>query len=479
MKLIGNDMSTLTNWLLVVAYGISCVAGGILFVEYDVLDQNFAIVASGLAFVLTAQFHVIVNRGRERKQLGREITYLRKANTIISEEVERLGDHLTEFKEETSEKSDHQTRQLVSEVRVLESLLKQMAENWQKKARTAALEALEDKLAAERGTSARAVEIGGPANKLIDSLHGALDGAERDKALRDAEGEGESHFVDKMSEKELLSVIRGSLEENRVDLYLQPIVTLPQRKVMFYEALSRLRSDQGDLIMPAHYLKVAEPAGLMSIIDNLLLFRCVQMVRRLTEVNKNVSVICNISCNSLMDREFFPQFLEFISYNRDLTSHLIFEFGQESVESTDAVVRSNLDRLGDIGFRFSMDKVTALDLDLPDLRQRNVRFIKVPVDALISATEKSDGVIHPSDFKELLSRFGIDLIAERVENEKQAIEVIDVDVELGQGFLFGRPAPLEEVEARIGASETRGVTEDDPKWKPIAYLEQHRQVVGG
>ena len=67
--------------------------------------------------------------------------------------------------------------------------------------------------------------------------------------------------------------IRASLEENRVDLYLQPIVSLPQRKLRYYEALSRLRAEDGSVIMPAQYIKVAAPAGLMSVVDNLLLFR--------------------------------------------------------------------------------------------------------------------------------------------------------------------------------------------------------------
>ena len=89
-------------------------------------------------------------------------------------------------------------------------------------------------------------------------------------------------YLDSLGESELLETIRASLEENRVDLYLQPIVSLPQRKLRFYEALSRLRAEDGSVIMPAQYIKVAAPAGLMSVVDNLLLFRCVQIVRRLT-----------------------------------------------------------------------------------------------------------------------------------------------------------------------------------------------------
>ena len=47
------------------------------------------------------------------------------------------------------------------------------------------------------------------------------------------------------NKNELLETIRASLEENRVDLYLQPTVSLPQRKLRYYDALSRLRDAGG------------------------------------------------------------------------------------------------------------------------------------------------------------------------------------------------------------------------------------------
>jgi cyclic-di-GMP phosphodiesterase TipF (flagellum assembly factor) len=56
---------------------------------------------------------------------------------------------------------------------------------------------------------------------------------------------------------------------------------------------------------------VAEPAGLVAAIDNLLLFRCVQIVRRLARQDRRVGIFCNISMASLGDDAFFPHFLGF------------------------------------------------------------------------------------------------------------------------------------------------------------------------
>src|SRR5262249_18008758 len=81
-------------------------------------------------------------------------------------------------------------------------------------------------------------------------------------------------------------MIREAVDANRIDLFLQPIVTLPQRKVRYYEAVARLRAGDGEQLMAADFLPYAEAGGVMPKIDNLMLFRCVQVVRRLLAKNR-------------------------------------------------------------------------------------------------------------------------------------------------------------------------------------------------
>ena len=72
-------------------------------------------------------------------------------------------------------------------------------------------------------------------------------------------------------------------------------MTLPQRKVRYYEAMTRLRTEDGTLILPSDFLAHAEKSGLMPRIDNVLLFRCVQVVRRLLLKNREIGLFCNVS----------------------------------------------------------------------------------------------------------------------------------------------------------------------------------------
>jgi cyclic-di-GMP phosphodiesterase TipF (flagellum assembly factor) len=258
----------------------------------------------------------------------------------------------------------------------------------------------------------------------------------------------------------MLDIVREALSENRIDLYLQPVVGLPQRKTVFYESFSRLRDATGQVIMPAEYLAVAEPAGLITAIDNLLLFRCVQIVRRLARQDRRVGIFCNISMSSLGDEEFFPQFLDLLRANRDLAPALVFEVGQAAFEGRNSVQARNMGRLADLGFRFSIDKVTNLDLDLQDLTRSDVKFVKVAAQVLLDElTEVEDRLVLRSmpdlaaeDFALLLRRYGVDLVAEKVESERQVVDILDLDIQLGQGHLFGEPRAIKnDVLAEAGS----------------------------
>lgn len=249
-----------------------------------------------------------------------------------------------------------------------------------------------------------------------------------------------------------MDLVREALLENRIELYLQPIVQLPQRKTAFYEGFTRLKDSTGRLILPQEFIPAAEQAGLMSTIDNVLLFRCVQIVRKLMKQDRRIGIFCNLSPTSLADEHFFPQFLDFMRENRDLAGSVIFEIPQASYEARTSVEARAMGKLVDLGFRFSIDKVSSAEIDLPDLERSGVRYAKIPARLLIEQMVQA-GVrprsaitreIAAADIAAVFQRYGVDLIAERIEHEDTVLEVLDLDVPYGQGHLFGAPRAIKE-----------------------------------
>ena len=212
------------------------------------------------------------------------------------------------------------------------------------------------------------------------------------------------------------------------------------------------RSRTGRVIMPAEYLTVAEPAGLVTAIDNLLLFRCVQIVRRLARQDRRIGIFCNVSMASLADESFFPQFLDLLAANRDLAGALIFEIGQAAFDARGSLEARNMAKLAELGFRFSLDKVTDLDLDLQDLARADVKFVKIGAQGLLDELVEVDGRLvlkslpdlAAEDFAQLTRRYGIELIAEKVEGERQVVDILELEIGFGQGHLFGEPRAIKD-----------------------------------
>lgn len=238
----------------------------------------------------------------------------------------------------------------------------------------------------------------------------------------------------------IVAAVKDAVDDNRIDLHLQPMVTLPQRKVRYYEAMSRIRDREDNVIAAGAFIDVAEKTGAMARIDEAVLLRCVQVLRRLLVRNKDVGLFCNISGTTLRDTEVFPRCLDFLDANRALAPSFVLEIKQATLRSLGPVESEHLAALAQRGFRFSIDNVTDLRFEPRELADRSVRFVKVPAALLLDPTRASD--IHPSDLSDMLGRFGIDLVAERIEGERAVVDLLDYDVRFGQGFLFSPPRPL-------------------------------------
>jgi cyclic-di-GMP phosphodiesterase TipF (flagellum assembly factor) len=262
------------------------------------------------------------------------------------------------------------------------------------------------------------------------------------------------------SKSQILAAVKSAVEENRIDIYLQPMVTLPQRKVRFYEAVTRLRDDKDQILAADDFISVAEAAGLIGRIDHMVMLRCVQVLRRLMVRNKDVGIFCNVAAATLGNPSTFSQCLDFLEANRALAPSFVLEFKQATFRNLGPIETEHLAALAQRGFRFSIDHVTDLRIEPRELADRGVRFIKVPAALLLDQRQNSTSDIHPSDLSDLLGRFGIDLIAERIEGERAVVDLLDYDVRFGQGFLFAPPRPLRPEGANAGGGAAANKTQE-------------------
>jgi len=246
-----------------------------------------------------------------------------------------------------------------------------------------------------------------------------------------------------LTDEQVMAFVRHAVQQDSIDIFLQPIVNLPQRKSRFFEMFSRIRIEN-EIYLPAErYLAVAMQHEMVPVIDNLLLLRALQAIRDAGSGGAGRAWFCNITSLTLNDPKFMGDLVEFIAQYRALAPRLVFELGQRDLATMRAEALPVLDGLSRLGCRFSMDQVRELSFDFAHLEARHIRFIKVDAALVIEGMREIGGVKRLKRLKAELDSRGIDMIVEKIESEKQLIELLDLDIDYGQGYLFGKPARAE------------------------------------
>jgi cyclic-di-GMP phosphodiesterase TipF (flagellum assembly factor) len=408
--------------------------GAVLFLGLK-LDAYLSAIAALAALTGMALYNAVSSRLRDRSDLGDQIADLSRGTADLARQVAELARRLNAAEArlgKSAERPRGALDPLAAELGELQTMVRRIAGTVASHA--AALQQEGALPATPAPAAASAVE-----SALVPNDGAVVDG----RRFRGLGREGAVELIGK------------AVDANRIDLYLQPIVTLPQRKVRYYEALSRLRTEEGDIITAGDFIGYAESLGLMPKIDNLLLFRCVQVTRRLQMKSRDVGLFCNVGAATLSEPTFFRQFLDFADANRALSNALMFEFTQSAYRAFGPLEHESLAALAERGFRFSLDHVSDLRLEPKELAERSFRFLKVPAGLLLDPAAARQGEVPPADLADVLARAGIDLIAERIESEHVVVDLLDCDVRFGQGFLFSAPRPV-RAEALQGAGGASG-----------------------
>jgi cyclic-di-GMP phosphodiesterase TipF (flagellum assembly factor) len=424
---------------------IAASIGAVLYLGFKIDATTSAIVALA-ALTGMALFNAVSGRLRDRGDLGEQIADLSRGTADLARQVAEISRRLNAMELKVASpvgRARGAADPLAAEIGELGSLVRQIAETVAGHA--AALQ--------KQGSLAGRLAASAPKPEPVRPVESAMALGESDPLVERFRG---------LSRESVADLVSKTVEANRVDLYLQPIVTLPQRKVRYYEAMSRLRTEDGDIIPAVDFVDVAERVGLMPKIDNLAVFRCVQVVRRLLLKSRDVGLFCNLSAATLNDAVIFQQLLDFMDANRVLAASLMFEFKQEAYRNFGPIEHECLASLAERGFRFSMDHVTDLHMSPNELADRSFRFLKVPAKLLLNKVAGVHSDIDPEDLADLLARSGIDLIAERIENEMTVVDILDYDVRFGQGFLFSPPRPVRTEALGTATEPAKSGLDDSP-----------------
>lgn len=240
--------------------------------------------------------------------------------------------------------------------------------------------------------------------------------------------------------------LRQALQRQEFLLYYQPVVDV-NRAITGVEALVRWRQPQRGLVSPGEFIPVAEQAGLILPLGQWVLeAACAQLVRwNDSPHTRNLTMAVNVSARQFRHPDFTAQLLELLRVSGANPFRLKLELTESMLLSDIEEVIAKMSEIRAIGVRFSLDDfgtgysslsyLKRLPLDQLKIDQSFVRDVLTdPNDAAIVRTILS--LAHSLDLA---------VVAEGVETEGQHAFLIENGCEVFQGYLFGRPVPVDQL----------------------------------
>ena len=238
----------------------------------------------------------------------------------------------------------------------------------------------------------------------------------------------------------IISELRTALQENQFDVFYQPIVDLKTKEVIHAEALLRWRRHDGVLILPEHFIEVAEDSGLIIEMGDWVFRQVCQFLLALPKSENNISVGINVSATQFNSNKHSA--LNWIEYLHELnlsTERVILEITEHTMMNQNARVSQKIALLHESGFRFAIDDFGTGYSSLSALRNFNFDFLKIDSSFTAQIAQASADRALVQAMITMGSGLNLQSIAEGVETEEQRQILLDIGCQIGQGYLFGRP----------------------------------------
>lgn len=425
---------------------------------FSTLEAGAIGVAALLAMLIVA---LLRSQKSERNSTLVRIDDLAHADTKLIRELTQLHSRVVDLEsrigEITDRPSDARLEMIDDRMDTLESVSRELAEAV---TTLSEVRALQPQPARATAPAAEPMPADAPAAEETPP--------EPERSAPPARAKRSAAFAD-LSDHALGQLAADAIEAGRIEVFLQPIVTLPQRRVRYYEASPRLRTVDGDLMAPVDFRDVAAARGLNAKVDLELVRQSANVVRRLTSRSREVGVFIDLSLGVIGEDEVAAEIQADLEKDQALGGSIVLGIRQRDLAMLGPLEMTSIDHVADFGYRFSLQDVTSLDVDPAALAAQKIRHVQFPASLLIGGSGLHTD-IHPADFSDLFARHGISIVATGIERESEVVDLLDFNIGLAQGNLFSPARPLRADIAQLSKSAKTSEPAQTPRSREIAAL---------
>ncbi len=230
-------------------------------------------------------------------------------------------------------------------------------------------------------------------------------------------------------------VILTALNERRVRLAFQPIVTDLGEAAQKYECLIRMRSEDGKEIPAPEFIPVAERLGLVHLLDRRVLELATNTLTLCPDIHLNV----NISMETVKDFVWAEGYISHLRANQSLAKRITVELTETQViDAIDASIEF-VSEIKKIGCSFAIDDFGAGYTSFRNLKAMDIDILKIDGSFVTGVSSSRENQLFVRTLLDLARNFGMKTVAEWVDNEADAMLLKGLGVDFLQGYLIGKP----------------------------------------
>jgi PAS domain S-box-containing protein len=232
--------------------------------------------------------------------------------------------------------------------------------------------------------------------------------------------------------------LRDAIDQDRLELFSQPIVDLRTGETVQHELLLRMRDENGSIILPGTFLPVAERYGLIGEIDRWVIRRAAGIAATGTPVQ------FNLSATSICDPDVVRAIEAAIAAAGANPSLLIVEVTETAIVGNVDVGRIFAERVTALGCELALDDFGTGFGSLSHLRQIPAQHLKIDIEFVrdLTGADADERVVR--GIVGLAAEFDQTTTAEGVEDHATLERLRELGVHRAQGYLLGHPSPLED-----------------------------------
>ena len=252
-------------------------------------------------------------------------------------------------------------------------------------------------------------------------------------------------------EMKWVSRITSAVEEERFELYFQPIIGIGAENDNsrgHYELLLRMRDEKGELVGPDHFIPAAERYNLMSTLDRWVIQ---EALTELADRNEDGSearytLAINLSGTSLSEDRFIEFVIDQLKKQALPDGAICFEITETAAISNLARVVYFMQTLKQLGCKFSLDDFGSGLSSFTYLKNLPVDYLKIDGQFIRNVVHDNVDESMVKAISEVGHAMGIETIAERVETKQVLDKLGSLGIEFAQGYYIARPASVQSFE---------------------------------